>query len=275
MARDTTYLQLRSWNLTTDQFSHTDLDNNWEKIDKHNHAPLDPGDPNAFGGQQIPTAGLQNASVTGQKILDGTITGAKLQDSTIPSTKIIPSTLDSSKVVDGTLTAAKMNPDVFSPWRTVFQGQAKAVTGLVAGTYYLLSPEGTHLASGAVGTAGCAHYINSGDYKVGTRTTYVRIVAGIITNAANPGGNVTFDLQRVVAVGGVSGTVPYVVAMVAAPAATTSINGLLATERHWQANPNPSSFGSTGLYAVQFTPSVTWPVGSYAAISYRVEARQQ
>lgn len=55
MAHNTTNMLLRGWNLLTDTFNHTELDQNWIKIDAHDHNPLASG---GNGGVQIPTAGI-------------------------------------------------------------------------------------------------------------------------------------------------------------------------------------------------------------------------
>jgi hypothetical protein len=60
MAFTSPKLGLRVWNLLTDLYDHTQLADNWAKVDYHDHSP--------GKGVQIPTEGLADGSVTALKL---------------------------------------------------------------------------------------------------------------------------------------------------------------------------------------------------------------
>jgi hypothetical protein len=60
MAFTTAKMGLTVWNLLTDLYDHTQLANNWAKVDYHDHSP--------GKGVQIPTDGLADGAVTGSKL---------------------------------------------------------------------------------------------------------------------------------------------------------------------------------------------------------------
>jgi hypothetical protein len=60
MAFTSSKMGLRIWNLLTDLYDHTQLADNWAKVDYHDHSP--------GKGVQIPTEGLADAAVTVPKL---------------------------------------------------------------------------------------------------------------------------------------------------------------------------------------------------------------
>lgn len=75
MAFTSAKMGLRIWNLLTDLYDHSQLADNWAKLDYHDHSP--------GKGVQIPTEGIADGAVTGPKLaaaLDpsGAYTGARL-----------------------------------------------------------------------------------------------------------------------------------------------------------------------------------------------------
>jgi hypothetical protein len=77
MAQVSTNMALNVWNLTTDTFNHTELANNLNKIDVHDHT--------TGKGVQIPTGGIANLAVTTAKIADANVTVGKIADALKPS----------------------------------------------------------------------------------------------------------------------------------------------------------------------------------------------
>src|SRR4051812_23976514 len=51
---------LYGWNQQTDLFDHTQLANNWAKVDYHDHTP--------GRGVQVPTDGIENRAITPAKL---------------------------------------------------------------------------------------------------------------------------------------------------------------------------------------------------------------
>lgn len=60
MAFTSAKMGLRIWNLLTDLYDHTQLADNWAKLDYHDHSP--------GKGVQIPTEGIADGAVTGTKL---------------------------------------------------------------------------------------------------------------------------------------------------------------------------------------------------------------
>ena len=60
MAFTSAKMGLRIWNLLTDLYDHTQLADNWAKVDYHDHSP--------GKGVQIPTEGIADAAITGPKL---------------------------------------------------------------------------------------------------------------------------------------------------------------------------------------------------------------
>lgn len=96
MARTTSSMVLKVWNLVADKFNHTELAANWDAIDIHNHT--------TGKGIQIPTAGIQDLNVTTAKLADLAVITAKLADNSVTA----------AKVAAGVLTAAKMSIEAWT-----------------------------------------------------------------------------------------------------------------------------------------------------------------
>jgi hypothetical protein len=60
MAFTTAKMSLRIWNLLTDLYDHTQLADNWAKVDYHDHSP--------GKGVQVPTEGIADGAVTSPKL---------------------------------------------------------------------------------------------------------------------------------------------------------------------------------------------------------------
>jgi hypothetical protein len=70
MANTLPNMGLKQWNLAPDTFSYTELAQNFQLLDDHDHT--------TGKGLQIPTGGIANLAVTTGKVADGAITTAKL-----------------------------------------------------------------------------------------------------------------------------------------------------------------------------------------------------
>jgi hypothetical protein len=80
MARTTTNIALKVWDLITDKFNHSDLAGNWDKMDAHDHT--------SGKGVAIPSGGLAPNSVITPKVLDGAITTPKIGDNQVTYQKM-------------------------------------------------------------------------------------------------------------------------------------------------------------------------------------------
>lgn len=83
-------MALSIWDTLPDDYNHTELANNWDAVDQHDHT--------TGKGKKIPAGGLAANSVTGfelapnsvtsNHIVDGTIQGVDIADGTIPLSKL-------------------------------------------------------------------------------------------------------------------------------------------------------------------------------------------
>lgn len=139
----TTYSQmgLKSWNLSTDSFVYTDLDDNWSKINAHDHT--------TGKGVQIPTGGIQDGAVTANKLTSNAVTTAKISDSNVTSAKILDNAVTTQKILDDAITAAKIADgsilsNLLKPTINIVRASADTVAGTtntdVTGVAVTLTP---------------------------------------------------------------------------------------------------------------------------------------
>lgn len=94
----TTNMSLTSWNSTSDYFNHTELANNWDLIDQHDHT--------SGNGVKIPAGGIDDNAITGATIADGAVTEDKIGDGEVTAIKLAASSVDSTQI--GTLPGARV-----------------------------------------------------------------------------------------------------------------------------------------------------------------------
>lgn len=181
-------MSLIRWDSPTDTFASGDLVTNANTIDIHDHTPAK--------GVQIPTAGLQNQSVTNGKLAAASVTTDKLASSGVQTVNISDLSVTTAKLADQGVTLAKLGPDVvadysntYSTWKTIlpWQGGLISTGGLTVGTYPLGGSTAFPVGSNNVS------YLDPADYTAGTRTTNFRLSAILITNSIPPG-TVTFTI---------------------------------------------------------------------------------
>ncbi len=80
MPTTTTNMLLTTWPNLGDFFNHTDLSNNFNAIDAHDHS--------TGKGVSIPAAGLASNAVTTSKINDGAVTASKLAANSVTQAKL-------------------------------------------------------------------------------------------------------------------------------------------------------------------------------------------
>lgn len=100
MAFTTPNMALRAWDQVTDPYNHTQLADNFSKLDLHDHS--------TGKGVQIPTSGLLDGAVTAAKLAagavpdftigDGAITTAKLANNSVTVDKMTPNSIPTAKV---------------------------------------------------------------------------------------------------------------------------------------------------------------------------------
>lgn len=101
-------LGLKVWNLSTDPYNSTQLAENFQKLDDHDHA--------GGRGKQIPTGGIADGAITSAKMdpnmaiipSDGTVTTAKLVDGSVTTPKIADAAVTSVKIADDGVTTTKV-----------------------------------------------------------------------------------------------------------------------------------------------------------------------
>lgn len=86
----TANMSLTSWPLPDDYFSRTELADNWDKVDKHDHT--------TGKGLQIPAGGLASSAVTTASIAAGAVTASKIANDAIDSARLSSGSVGSSEI---------------------------------------------------------------------------------------------------------------------------------------------------------------------------------
>jgi hypothetical protein len=89
-------MSLTIWDLITDDFSYTDLENNWIEVDQHDHSP--------GNGVPIGTAGIANDAITQTQLAPNSVGTGQLQDASVTGSKIAPGSITGSDIAAGTVT---------------------------------------------------------------------------------------------------------------------------------------------------------------------------
>lgn len=113
----TTYsnMGIKSWNLSSDFFSYTDLDANWLKIDAHDHT--------SGKGVQIPTAGIADSAITANKIAAAVIDNSKIAAAAgIVGTKLAANTVTNDKIATADLQKLGLSDSVIRRGKSVITG---------------------------------------------------------------------------------------------------------------------------------------------------------
>lgn len=195
----TTYsnMGLTSWNLGADNFSYTDLDANWAKVDVHDHS--------TGKGVQIPTAGIADNAVTSAKILDSAVTSAKIANGTIVSAdiasgavtggNIAATTIAAGNILDAAVTSRKAKLDIvgtsFSPAQVLtgtafldITGATFSVTPTVASYLLIVATIGHNVVkavSGADGIVSTQMLLDGGTAVAGNDVVITRDLSGTAT----------------------------------------------------------------------------------------------
>lgn len=96
MASTSPNLLLKVWNNLSDLFNHTELEENWDKIDAHDHT--------TGKGVPIPTGGIANLAITGPKLATDSVDGSKIATGAVGTLELADAIITAAKI-DATLAA--------------------------------------------------------------------------------------------------------------------------------------------------------------------------
>jgi hypothetical protein len=235
---------LTRWDQPNDTFSYTELSDNFNLIDLHDHT--------STKGVQIPSDGLANLAVTETKIANNAITV--------------------NKVLNATLTDAKLASPNNGVWHTILSAQGR-ITPLGAPGLYVMGNGGTTLAL-ASGNLFNPYdwfplHINVTDYAVAGKTAEFRFKAMTMINSVAPASNYTFGLAPVTAVAGASGNT--ITATLGTVVGATALNAPAASTRHVVTS---ASFAlTTDFYTPTINVSATPATGSTNLFFYQLQRR--
>lgn len=137
MAGISTNMGLVIWDLPDDDFTRTELANNWAKVDSHDHS--------AGHGKRLSDESLEDGAVTGPKIQDGAVSSSKLAANSVNSTAIINGAVTVGKIGDAAVVTAKIQDGAV---QTAKIGDSQ-VTGVKVANASLT---GAKLIDGTIGT---------------------------------------------------------------------------------------------------------------------------
>ncbi len=121
MAITSPNLGLRIWNLQTDPYDHSQLADNWAKLDEHDHS--------SGKGKQIPTGGIADGAITAPKIDPSALPTLSLSDSSVTTAKLAPNSVTTAKIGTGQVTSGTILDGTIL---TADIGAAQIATSLVA-----------------------------------------------------------------------------------------------------------------------------------------------
>lgn len=252
MSTVTTNMGLTAWDSTSDLFNHTELANNWDLVDEHDHT--------SGKGVQVGVGGIANSAVTGATIASNAVTAAKIQDGTITAAKL-------SALLADTALASPNN----SAYRTLLMAQSPITRDASAGTYILgtsygdtggfLLPalNGTNLAYAPTASQESVSlpsliYFDDADYTVGGKTQKLRLRAQVLCNATAPAINFTVGLYPVT-VAGAADNLTFTLGTVVT-GSTVALNTPSASTVN-QGNSGDFTIPADGPYALGFVSSGT------------------
>lgn len=121
MSTTTANMGLTKWTALNDHFNHSQLSDNFQAIDDHDHT--------TGKGLPVPSGGIASLAITTDKIADGAVTNAKLDISAIGTTKIADSSITTAKLATQAVTADKIS---ILPSVRVYSGVAVSIPNATA-----------------------------------------------------------------------------------------------------------------------------------------------
>jgi hypothetical protein len=171
MAVTTSNMSLKRWNLSGDGFSYTELSDNFNLIDAHDHT--------TGKGVQVPTAGIANSAVT--------------------LAKLATNSIDATKILDASVTDTELASPNNAVWRPVFQHSAQ-IPAATSGTLY------ASLAGWASNLSSAVELFpwSLTAVDVAGKTARWRTRTVVATNGTAPGQTFTVGVVPITASGGAS-----------------------------------------------------------------------
>lgn len=108
MPRTTTNLLLKVWNDLTDKFNHTELAQNWDRVDTHDHTGSGKGlklPAGAFEPNAVRNVDLAPTAVDTNVIVDGAVTEQKITPSAVTESRLRNEAVTGSKLAVVTINA--------------------------------------------------------------------------------------------------------------------------------------------------------------------------
>lgn len=231
MAAASPNMGLREWPSLSDNFSFSDLDFNWGKVDTHDHSP--------GSGVPLPTGAFP----------DGTFLAAKFA-----SRGLTPASF-----VGTAFTAATFMSDNLGRTRWFHRALATFDGGLNASGASTFAFRGTYGVPSNGGVAGGIFPINTADWAVAGKTTELVLRTGILTNNTPLGGNLNIGIVPVTGFAGASANGSNITfgAMVGPGTGYT-----LPTAQMIASSTASSTMLATGTYAVAGSTTVAVPINT-------------
>lgn len=91
---------LRVWDLPTDDWSRTELANNWEAVDGHDHT--------TGKGRQVPTGGIVDGAISSIKLQDLAVSTTKLANQVVTQAKLANLSVGTAQLIDLGVTTTKL-----------------------------------------------------------------------------------------------------------------------------------------------------------------------
>lgn len=241
-------MSLVSWPAPGDNFNHTDLANNFSKIDSHDHT--------SGKGTQIPPGGIANLSINTPQIADLSVTDGKISAT--------------SPITDGKLASANN-----STYKTIYILSSKASSAM-SGTGSWFFGEGGNFVQPSVASSTTmvpVFYLNVSDVTVSNKSPFLQVITSMATNNVAPGVSFTVGLNLVSVdpANATSGNIAYIAGSQIASSTATIITPAQNTMSE-QASID-FAFPATGFYTLAMNMSGTPGAGAVIAVSSRLRIR--
>lgn len=253
MAITTPNMGLKRWDQPNDIFSYTELSNNFASIDTHDHS--------SGKGVQIPTGGIANLAVDNTKLATDAVTNTKIAAATIAGDRLVNSTIADTKLASPSNVIYKTLTQDSGPLQGLVAGSLYSNIGGSVATYNILLATGIPVFP-----------LVASHYAVAGKTTKLRLIYAVGTNAVAPAVTLTFGLHNITGTGGTGNNFQ-------TNANTTPVTGSTTVWTTPAANTAATLAGTDfdlpadGRYGLGISSSGSQAAGSVAYVSWILQVR--